>query len=336
MKKILIFRFSSLGDVALTVPVVTEALRQNPELHITMVTPEFFHSLFPIHQRLHLVNFDKSNQHKGIKGLWSLFQQLNQKKYDALLDLHSVLRTYFLDNCFRLSGTKVKQIDKGRKEKKALSRKQNKILKPLQPTTERYAEVFRQAGIEVKLSHRLENFIFPEIQPISRHIGIAPFAKHQAKMYNLDKMKQLVEMLSRQNYTIKIFGAKSELESIQNWNEIAHVDLIKSESFAEELKQIATLEMMISMDSANMHLASLLGVKVLSIWGGTHPFAGFLGYGQKMTYVLQDETLDWRPNSIYGNRPGPTENPNGMENISPNDVMKKVDELLLSKKSSEI
>ena len=62
------------------------------------------------------------------------------------------------------------------------------------------------------------------------------------------------------------------------------------------------LDVMLSMDSANMHLASLTGIPVVSVWGATHPMAGFLGYNQDPENVIQID-LECRPCSIYGNKP---------------------------------
>ncbi len=61
------------------------------------------------------------------------------------------------------------------------------------------------------------------------------------------------------------------------------------------------LRVMLTMDSGNMHLASLVGTRVVSIWGATHPFAGFLGFGQSEDDCIQRD-LPCRPCSIYGNK----------------------------------
>ena len=58
---------------------------------------------------------------------------------------------------------------------------------------------------------------------------------------------------------------------------------------------------MLSMDSVNMHLASIAGTRVVSLWGATHPYAGYLGYGQSHDDVIQAD-LDCRPCSLHGNR----------------------------------
>ena len=73
-------------------------------------------------------------------------------------------------------------------------------------------------------------------------------------------------------------------------------------SFKEELQLISQLTLMVSMDSANMHLASIYGVPVVSIWGATHPFAGFYGWRQDVNNIVQAD-LFCRPCSVFGNKP---------------------------------
>ena len=74
-------------------------------------------------------------------------------------------------------------------------------------------------------------------------------------------------------------------------------------SLNEELQQISKLKTMISMDSANMHLASLVGTRCVSVWGSTHHFAGFLGYGQSVDDVVEVKDLTCRPCSVFGDKP---------------------------------
>ena len=69
-----------------------------------------------------------------------------------------------------------------------------------------------------------------------------------------------------------------------------------------ELAMMSRLDVMLTMDSANMHLASLVGLRCLSIWGATHRYAGFLGYGQQEADCIE-RPLSCRPCSIYGNKP---------------------------------
>ena len=178
---------------------------------------------------------------------------------------------------------------------------------------ERYADVFRSLGISVILNNQAP---FPKNQTIPQEvkdtfssykkiIGIAPFAQYEEKMYPLKKTKLVVQKLAAENNLVLLFGgATNEAAILQQWSiEIPNVHNMAGKfSFTQELAIISNLTTMVSMDSANMHLASLFGVPVVSIWGATHPFAGFNGWAQQNENVEQAQ-LYCRPCSVFGNKP---------------------------------
>jgi ADP-heptose:LPS heptosyltransferase len=98
-------------------------------------------------------------------------------------------------------------------------------------------------------------------------------------------------------------------------------------TFSEELMLISHLDGMISMDSANMHLASIYGVPVVSIWGATHPFLGFYGYGQDPERIVQAE-LFCRPCSVFGNKPCYRGDFACMKMIEPQTIIDKTEKVL--------
>lgn len=300
MKKILAYRFSAFGDVAMIVPVLKEFLAQNPDTEIVFVSRKNFADLFDGVERLTFrgVNLD---DYKGFFGLRKLALELKKEfQPDFVADLHDVLRSKIMTILFKLRRRKTATLDKGRTEKKQLTGKENKVKKPLKPTTERYADVFRKLGFTLKLSHQL----FPKSQQKSG-IGFAPFAQHAGKMLPIEKSLDLVKTLSK-NHPIYLFGGgKKEVEILSKWEqEIENVTSLAGKlSLKEELQKISELELMISMDSANMHLASLVGTRVVSVWGATHYFAGFLGYGQSENDIVEIKNLECRPCSVFGNKP---------------------------------
>lgn len=330
---LLVFRFSALGDVAMTIPVMKLLLDQHPGLQISFVSDPFVQPLAEGIERLHFYPADTKRQFRGLKGLYALSRQIRAAiPYDAIADLHDVLRTKLLR--FFLIGMPVAVIDKGRKEKKELTRPVNKKLRPLKTMFQRYADVFVKLGLPVHLDtsggivHRkpdLESLALPAVKgPV---IGIAPFAKHAAKLYPLDKMKELVRMLAQYpGINILLFGSGAEAPVLQQWEqEIPHVhSLAGTMSFAKELDVIAGLDIMISMDSANMHLASLYGVPVVSVWGGTHPYLGFYGWGQPLSNAVQLD-LPCRPSSVFGNKACPVHGSSGcMQDITPAMIQEKI------------
>ncbi|WP_294221471.1 glycosyltransferase family 9 protein [uncultured Chryseobacterium sp.] len=299
MTRILAYRFSAFGDVAMTAPVFREFLEQNPEVEIIMVSRKNFEGLFADIPNLTFkgVNLD---EYKGVFGLRRLANELVKEFHpDIVANLHDVIRTKILDRIYRRKGLKVFKINKGKEEKEHLTDVWNLNKVQLKKTVERYADVFRKMGFQVQLSHQLR-----PVPGEKSGIGFAPFAQHRGKMLPLEKSYELARILA-QKYTVYFFGGgKTETETLEKWEqEIPNTfSLAGKLSLTEELQKIAGLELMISMDSANMHLASLMGTRCVSIWGQTHPYAGFLGFGQSEDDVIQVKDLTCRPCSVFGDK----------------------------------
>ncbi|ADY52659.1 glycosyl transferase family 9 [Pseudopedobacter saltans DSM 12145] len=309
-QKILIIRLSAMGDVAMTAPVLKQLAQQNPKSSFVFLTRPLFKAFLEDLPNVTVFPFDP-NTYKGIAGLYRLYKELKKQKIDAVADLHYNLRSRILSLFFWLSAIPIAHLNKGRKEKKALSRKENKTRLPLEPTWKRYTEVFKNLGLEASIENKLirqKEDLSPEILSITQGknapwIGISPFAQHMQKVYPLDKMEDVIRQLSK--YKIFIFGGGTEeKQTAEVWErEYEHVtSTIGKIKLQEELKLISNLDVMISMDSSGMHMASLKGVRVVSVWGATHPYAGFLGFGQQESDCAQID-LECRPCSIYGNKP---------------------------------
>jgi len=334
-KHILVLRFSAMGDVAMTVPVIKAVLSQNPEVHITFVSRPEFESFFKDIPRLTFYPADLKNKYKGIVGIAGLFRALKKRPdYYALADLHDTLRSKILRRLFRFSGLNYAFIDKGREEKKLLTRYPDKVLKPLQTTVERYADVFRKLGLQVILDNHLSNApksLPTEVLAVTgpktkTWIGVAPFAKHKGKIYPLERTEKVLALLNEKDVHIFLFGGSSLEEEIclaweQKFKNIRSV--VRKINMEQELDLISNLDVMMSMDSAGMHLASLEGVPVVSIWGATHHYAGFLGYGQSEENIVADN-IECRPCSVYGNKPCFRKDYACLNNIAPEIIADKI------------
>lgn len=305
-----------MGDVAMTVPVIRAFAQQYPKVKITMVSRPFFQPFFEGIPNLTFFAFNEKVKHKGFLGLVRLFRELHSLKIDAFLDLHNVLRSQVVRTLFKLSGKQVVAVDKGRAGKKALTRLENKVFKPLTTMFERHRQVFEELGFTLDLS----NPIFPEKavlsdeilkiigNPSKKLIGIAPFAQYESKVYPLDLMQEVISKLAvNQDQTILLFGGgKNEKDLLDGFakpfgNVINIAGKIK---FTQELQLISNLDVMLSMDSGNAHIAAMLGVKVITLWGATHPYAGFSPFNQPIENALvADRNLFPKlPTSVYGNK----------------------------------
>ncbi|SDG53938.1 ADP-heptose:LPS heptosyltransferase [Pedobacter terrae] len=337
-QKIIVLRFSAMGDVAMVASVLKEFSEQNPAAELIMVSRPAFKPFFDHIPNLIFHPIQPKTLHKGINGLYQLYQELRSYQPDAIADLHDNLRSRAISTFFRLTGTKIKRIDKGRAEKKALTRANKKVFKPLRKTVERYADVFRGLGFSIKLSHQISKSaralpykaktLFSD--RTTKKIGISPFAQHIYKVYALEKMETVIASLSRLGYVFFIFGGGDKEQQVaENWAQKYPntYDLIGSFNLTEELAIISNLDLMLSMDSSGMHMASLVGIPVVSIWGPTHPYAGFLGYGQQESDCIQIDHPA-RPNSIYGNKPCLCGVENCIDLIEPETIVNKIEEKL--------
>ncbi len=315
MARYLVIRLSAIGDVAMTIPVIYSAARENPEDHFTVLTHHFLVSLFLNRPgNVSVIGVDTKGKEKSLAGLLRLAWKLSGMKFDYVLDLHDVLRTQIIRSILGMGGKPVFVVDKARIERKRLTRKNNKKLKPLRPVVERYADVFRAAGLNYSDSFSallgnepLSATVYGAVGDKSgKWIGVAPFAKHKGKIYPLEKMEKVVEILSHQKgLTLFLFGGRGEEErELKRWAAAyPHVVNVAGRfSLPEELELISKMDVLLSMDSANMHFASLVGTRVVSVWGATHPFTGFYGYKQDMKDAIQ-LPLSCRPCSVFGNKP---------------------------------
>lgn len=334
-KHILVIRLSAMGDVAMSVPVLRAFSQQHPNIKLTVLTREFFKPFFRDLENVTVFSADLKGRHKGFLGLYKLSKELKILGVDQVADLHNVLRTKVLK--FFFFGKTFKQINKGREEKKALV--EGHKFEQLKTTHERYADVFRNLGYTINLS----NPSFPEQakldqstqellgKDIKNWIGIAPFAQYQSKMYPLDLLERVIATLSKTHKVVLFGGGKKEVETLNTLqNKYDNViNLAGKLSLDQELNVISNLDVMLSMDSGNAHIAAMLGRKVITIWNVTHPYAGFAPFNQNESYNLLANRVQFPliPTSIYGNK-YPENYKEAARTIAPETVIKKIESVL--------
>ncbi|NHM02720.1 glycosyltransferase family 9 protein [Flavobacterium sp. KDG-16] len=330
-----------MGDVAMTVPVLKAFSLQYPEVKITVVSRPFFQPFFEDIENVTFFAIDLKERHKGFLGLIRLFSDLRKLHIDAVADLHNVLRSKVVRTLFALTGKKVAATDKGRKEKKALTKLANKTISPTQSMFDRHGKTFEKLGFPLNLDHP----IFPKKALLSEEIiaitgnkdknwiGIAPFAQYETKVYPIDLMQEVIDELAK-NTSVKVFlfgGGNEEIKKLnQLKNNHENVMVVAGKiKFQQELDLIANLNLMLSMDSGNAHIAAMLGVKVITLWGATHPFAGFKPFHQPDDFCITSdrEQYPFLPTSVYGNKKVEGYE-NAMRSILPETVVNKINSVL--------
>lgn len=343
--RLLVTRFSAIGDVAMTVPVVKALAMAYPDMRIMVVSRPFakaFYESLAENVEFHALNL-KEPRYKGLLGMEHVYQDLRALNPDAMADLHDVLRTKYARLRMRMAGIPVSVIDKGRKGRKELVRLDGKV-KTQQPTSfEKYKAVFNRLGLDFPLGddktpavcldtycpgEKAAALIASVRAEGMKAVGIAPFAAHQGKIYPIEKMEQVIKLLTSAYPQLKIllFGGGSDKVVFDKWCEAFPNAVFASElcqNMREELAVMRHLNCMVSMDSGNMHLASLVGTPVVSIWGATHTLAGFYGWQQNTADIVEIE-MACRPCSIYGSKPCARGDYACMNSISPEQVAEKI------------
>ena len=304
-----------MGDVAISVPVIRALTDQYPGCKVTILSKPFFKPLFNSIPNVSFYAADVKEQHKGFSGLYRLYRELQKLEITHIADLHDVLRSKILRRFFAMNRTKIVSIDKGRAEKKALTRERNKVFRQLKPSSERYAGVFEKLGFSVDIREPV-----PVQKPVlsssvlkitgkknTSWIGVAPFAAFEGKVYPIHLMKQVIEQLSQHHVKIFLFGGGENEIFLLNEIEEAYentCNMAGKLSFEAELDAIGNMDVMLSMDSGNAHLAAMQLVNTITVWGVTHPFAGFAPYHQPFDYsIVPDlEKFPKLPCSVYGNK----------------------------------
>ena len=337
-RKVLAIRLSALGDICMTLPVLDSVSRTYPDVQFTLLTSKAGAIVMEtmLHQPNLSVKVINKRDYNGIAGLNRLYKELKALDVDAVADLHDVLRTQWVDLRFWLSGKPVKRIQKGRSEKKALTT--GAIHRQLTTSVERYRQVFSALGLDFTIdydgaSHAALLREKPcAVPPETLSVGIAPFAQHRGKVYPETLMRQMLIYLVEQLPEVKIylFGGPDEQEVLDTWvaDHPEHIkNLAGRQTIEDDLRCMANLKLMVSMDSANMHLASLVGLRCISIWGATHRYAGFLGYRQNEDDCIELE-LPCRPCSIYGNKPCKYGDYRCLTKIEPKVVAQRIKDIL--------
>jgi ADP-heptose:LPS heptosyltransferase len=321
LTKILVFRFSAMGDVVLLVPVIRSFVAAYPDVEVTIVTRPKFASFFTDIERVIPFPADVDHTYNGIFGMRDLFKKLLKKaSYDVVLDMHDHIRTIMLRNLFKIFAGRVVVFDKGRKEKRAITRKENKSLAPLIHTVERYRMAFEKAGFPFSILSRpyfvIKDNIIAEttdwlsnngIEKQEKWIGVAPFAMHTSKIWPLNNYEALISrMIEKSSFKFFLFGGgASEIDFFQGLQMKfpKHVIIVAGQlKLKQELALMEMLDLMLCVDSSNMHLAALMGTPLVSIWGGTHTDVGFGPYGKDKESIIEISRMELtcRPCSVYG------------------------------------
>ena len=348
-KHILVIRFSALGDVAMTVPVVYALAMQYPDVRITVLSRPFARQFFDdLAPNVSFMAADLNSEYHGVRGLNALYRRLVAKQFTHVADLHNVLRSDFLRLRFNIGRFHVEHINKHRRQRRQLVSRSALHQAPLPTSFQNYLDVFSRLGFPIE--HPTFTSLFPpeggnlNLLPAAigpkrsweHWIGIAPFAAHKGKVYPPEQMQQVIAKLCQLYPRCRIFffgRGRQESRYFPLWSQqmpqCTEVGPLL-ETMHQELILMSHLDVMLSMDSANQHLASLTATPVVSVWGATHPHAGFMGWRQAPANAIGID-MDCRPCSIYGQKPCRRGDYACMTRISPDMIVERINRILTPK-----
>lgn len=338
---LLVIRFSAMGDVALLTPALIAVVAKYPNVQINLITRGNFSPFFFNIPNVHVIGLNLK-KYKGLTGIWKLYQNIIQLgPFDKVLDLHGSIRSIFLTWIFKWKGVKTFRINKGRKEKILQIRKKDKILTPLPHTVDRYLKVFENAGFPANVrkgpwinvdadSKMFASEYFKQNQLRKSDdfwVGFAPFAGHALKEWPQYKSANLIKQILK-DFPAKIFlfGSGDEEEKLRvlmGDNPNCYIVSGGKLGIKGEIGIMEKLDIMIGMDSSNVHIMALLKKPVIGIYGTTHPYSGFAPFSQEDVGVVQVD-LPCRPCSIYGNVTCYRKDFACMELIDPIDIIKRI------------
>ena len=330
----------------MVVPVVYSLAMQYPDVRITVLSKPFARPLFDdLAPNVSFMEADIKGEYHGVRGLNSLYRRLVAKQFTHVADLHNVLRSGYLRLRFNIGRFRVEHINKHRSARRHLVGHKKRAKQPLPTSFDNYLEVFAKLGFPIHQPSFTSIFppeggnlnLLPAIIGPKRSweqwIGIAPFAAHPGKVYPPEKMEQVVRQLAQRYPKARFFlfgRGPQEEQYFDQWAKVLPQCVSASthlETMHQELILMSHLDVMVSMDSANMHLASLTATPVVSVWGATHPNAGFLGWKQSPANAVGID-LECRPCSIFGQKPCKRGDYACLNGIGPEMIVDKVTRIL--------
>ncbi len=326
MAKFLIIRFSSIGDIVLTSPVIRCLKQQVPDAEVHFLVKDKFRSVVehnPYIDRLHVLAHS-----------WELMiEELKTEEYDYIIDLHHNTKTLRVKKALKVKSYSFYKLN----IQKYLYTAFKINMLPKMHIVDRYLKTVKSFGV-TNDGAGLEYFISPEEQikksdiPASHSAGYIACvigAAHGTKRWPVHKWKEFCAEL---DHPVILLGGK---EDAANGDAIAATDLIKiynasgKFSLNESADLVRKAKLVITNDTGLMHIAAAYKRPIISLWGNTVPsFGMYPYYGNRFTDVqlfdiLQTNKLWCRPCSKIGYDKCPLGHFKCMEKISSRDLLQK-------------
>ncbi|MCY3771107.1 MAG: lipopolysaccharide heptosyltransferase II [Gemmatimonadetes bacterium] len=320
--RILVIRFSSMGDIVLTSPVTRQLSRICPDAELDFLTRDEYAPLARALPGVARVQCFEPEQ-----GHWRLVARLRRRRYDLAIDLHGNIRSRLVG----LAGMarRVIRYDKRRFARMAIVRRRRRS-RSVPHTVDRYLEVLGSVlappeqgdgspeGARYTGEHRIPELIVRRsavdevanrlaeagIGPDAPVLGVAPGASHGPKRWPPERFARVADHMARsRDMTILLLGSEGDRPVA---GEVARVmgrqavDWTGTTDLSLLPAAVQRCALLVSNDSGPMHVATAVGTPVVGVFGATHPRLGFAPVGPADAAVTLD--LSCSPCSLHGNR----------------------------------
>ncbi|OPX27630.1 MAG: lipopolysaccharide heptosyltransferase II [Candidatus Cloacimonas sp. 4484_140] len=323
--KVLFIRFSSLGDVLLTTPIIRTFCThfQNAEIHF--LTKKQFAPLLEYNPFIDtLISFDSENE-----SMLQLIIRLQKEHYTHIIDLHDKLRSALIKRFVR---GKVFTYKKKHNYRKKLLKDHE--LKPISSTVDLYASVLEKFALS--LDEKKLDFFLPENEEAIAAsflssdkkiiVTISPGTSWHTKQYPTEYYKKLIRnLLDNHDVKIVLLGTEQEKNlttELAAVSETKILNLCGRISLIESAVIIKHSDLFISGDCGPMHIAAAFEVPQIAIFGPTHPKLGFAPLNPNAKVLTLD--LDCSPCTLHGNKQCPKSHFKCMMNLSPDMVISEL------------
>lgn len=343
IKKVLIIRFSSIGDIILTSPLLRILRKKLPDTQIDFLIKKEYAELVKFNPNLS--NVIEFNTAEGFKGLYKIANDIKENNYDIVLDLHNNLRSNYIK---LFSKARYYSVNKRVMKRLILIKFKVNLYSNYISVADRYLETI--SFLNVKNDNQGLDLYYPETALVELDkklkynnlkdhnyiIGVAPAAKHNTKIWEKEKYVQLLTLISNKfDPFIFLFGSKSEenyINSIadaikKNVNKECVANMAGKLSLIETAALIDKCLVVITNDTGLMHMASARKRKVVAIFGSTVKEFGFFPFGTE-SIVIENNNLKCRPCSHIGRDKCPKHHFKCMRDISVERVLEAYKNIL--------
>jgi heptosyltransferase-2 len=323
LKKILIIRLSSMGDVLLTTPLIRSIKKQNPDIEIDFVVKSELFDVLKYNP--YLTNVYEYSRHSFEKQ--KLIDSLIINNYETVIDLQNNIRSKEITRPLRCQ---IFRFEKNNIKKFLLVNFKINRLKDTPQIPVRYAEA---AGIDLDdegLDLFTDKIADSRLDLNEKYIGMCPGAKHFTKRWPKEYFFELGKNLESAGYKVAIFGGPDEVELIDKLTgQFSSALNLCNESILQTAANMKMCRAIYTNDSGAMHLASAVKVPVIAFFGSTVKEFGFRPYKVE-NIVLEVKDLSCRPCTHIGRKSCPLIHFKCMKDITPEFAFTSLKKLLKS------